>query len=174
MQRLYLLPILPLPFYHGSNHIILLSRLFLAYYDQQMRVDCNYQDQMPYWDWSVDSQAPDLSTIWSDTAFSGNQCPKSPFWGTMYSVVPNTHNVCRNWASSDLSTSELGKPSSAIMGAIYAPAQISLILSLNTDYDNFRQSLESLPHNYVHDGISGDMGNPSVSPNDPIFYLHHR
>lgn len=33
--------------------------------------------------------------------------------------------------------------------------------------------LEREPHDYAHGGVGGDMGNPSVSPNDPIFYLHH-
>ena len=33
--------------------------------------------------------------------------------------------------------------------------------------------LEREVHDYGHGAVGGDMGNPRVSPNDPIFYLHH-
>lgn len=33
--------------------------------------------------------------------------------------------------------------------------------------------LEREPHDYAHGAVGGDMGDPRVSPNDPIFYLHH-
>ena len=33
--------------------------------------------------------------------------------------------------------------------------------------------LESRPHDVVHDGIGGLMGNPDTAANDPIFWLHH-
>jgi tyrosinase len=37
----------------------------------------------------------------------------------------------------------------------------------------FETDLETLPHNPVHNLIGGAMSNVSVSPKDPIFWLHH-
>lgn len=39
-------------------------------------------------------------------------------------------------------------------------------------FDAFRGALESPPHDGVHGAVGGDMGR-SVSPKDPLFWLHH-
>ncbi len=39
--------------------------------------------------------------------------------------------------------------------------------------DSFEESLETLPHNPVHNLIGGAMGNVTISPKDPIFWVHH-
>jgi tyrosinase-like protein len=42
-------------------------------------------------------------------------------------------------------------------------------------YNAFRAQLEggARMHNYHHGWVGGQMGDPTASPNDPIFYLHH-
>lgn len=39
--------------------------------------------------------------------------------------------------------------------------------------DAFEPAVESVPHNPVHNLIGGAMANVSISPRDPIFWLHH-
>jgi tyrosinase len=39
--------------------------------------------------------------------------------------------------------------------------------------DAFEPAVESAPHNPVHNLIGGAMANVSISPRDPIFWLHH-
>ena len=39
--------------------------------------------------------------------------------------------------------------------------------------NSFEASLETLPHNPVHNLIGGAMGAVTVSPRDPIFWSHH-
>ncbi|HEX5306829.1 MAG TPA: tyrosinase family protein [Dyella sp.] len=39
--------------------------------------------------------------------------------------------------------------------------------------DAFEPAFETLPHNPVHNIIGGAMGSVTVSPRDPIFWLHH-
>lgn len=39
--------------------------------------------------------------------------------------------------------------------------------------DAFETDLETLPHNPVHNLIGGAMGNVTISPRDPIFWVHH-
>lgn len=36
-----------------------------------------------------------------------------------------------------------------------------------------KTALEREPHDYLHGVVGGDMGDPRISPQDPIFYLHH-
>ena len=36
-----------------------------------------------------------------------------------------------------------------------------------------KSALEREPHDYLHGGVDGDMGDVSTSPRDPVFYLHH-
>jgi hypothetical protein len=40
-------------------------------------------------------------------------------------------------------------------------------------FDSHRGDLESQPHNVVHDGVGGLMGDPLTAAADPIFWLHH-
>lgn len=41
------------------------------------------------------------------------------------------------------------------------------------DYYPLTRFLEQNPHNAGHDWVGGDMANTRVSPNDPIFWMHH-
>ena len=48
--------------------------------------------------------------------------------------------------------------------------------SIDTSWQRRRgraSKLERESHDYGHGAVGGDMGDPGVSPNDPIFYLHH-
>ena len=48
-----------------------------------------------------------------------------------------------------------------------------LVEDFEGDYYIFSNFLEREPHNRGHGWIGGDMGNPMISPNDPIFWMHH-
>ncbi|EQC24777.1 hypothetical protein SDRG_17332, partial [Saprolegnia diclina VS20] len=41
------------------------------------------------------------------------------------------------------------------------------------DVASVNSAIEANPHNNVHNVLQGAMGNPFVSPSDPIFYSHH-
>jgi hypothetical protein len=58
-------------------------------------------------------------------------------------------------------------------GSFFSPEQLGIIQA-KRDYNKFRKALEGLPHNMIHAHLGGDMGIPTLSPNDPIFFLHHR
>jgi hypothetical protein len=42
-----------------------------------------------------------------------------------------------------------------------------------TRFGDMSATIEMSPHNQYHGYIGGHMGNPAISPADPIFYLHH-
>jgi hypothetical protein len=131
----------------------------LALYDQAIRNECGYQGPMPFWDWSIDSEAPEKSEIWDRFGTTG--CVTNlPGFSNRNATFPNTHCLLRqfNFQGQD---------------SFFSPEQMGLIQSA-TNYDEFRRQLEGNPHNVVHSAIGGDMGFPLSAPNDPIFYLHHR
>jgi hypothetical protein len=58
--------------------------------------------------------------------------------------------------------------------ALFLPSEWTMNGVLNQDeYDDFTTALEDGPHNGVHGWVRGDMSIQSVSPNDPLFWLHH-
>ncbi|KAJ3310233.1 hypothetical protein HDV04_005172 [Boothiomyces sp. JEL0838] len=156
----------------AHNHPAFLPwhRLMLGTYWGFLQSECHYTGPMPFWDWTVDSQAPELSPIWAPNAFGGNGdantgCIQAPFADfTRKDIDDPTQTVCvqRQWSNA----------SNPLMGAQVAPATIQFIMQQN-DYDHFRQYLEGYPHNTVHESICGDMCDPRISPNDPIFFMHH-
>ncbi|KAJ9066020.1 hypothetical protein DSO57_1013678 [Entomophthora muscae] len=123
---------------------------------------------IPYWDWTIDSQAPEQSTVLSSSYFGGNgrssdNClDEGPFSG-WNSTIPDMHCLKRQYNSDDMIT------------AFYSPEAIEAILSQSTTYDQVHTSIEGGPHGAVHNGIGGDDGDMifMYSPNDPIFYAHH-
>jgi hypothetical protein len=148
---------------HGLPSFLPWHRVFLGVHDNLMRTQCNYTGQFPYWDWTFDSQAPEISPIWNSFGKATNGCLSISGLGSgsLYSNVPNRHCITRKWADSKLFSSQ------------YSSTQMQAILN-SADYNTFRRSLESAPHNSIHVAIGGDMGSTQMSPNDPIFYMHHR
>ncbi|KAI8902647.1 hypothetical protein BC833DRAFT_519833, partial [Globomyces pollinis-pini] len=154
------------PTAHGLPIFLPWHRFMLAAFDHALRTNCQYRGRMPYWDWSVDSQSPERSEIWSNTnGFGGNGNPQTGCISGPFSNYRSVQGQCvrRQW----------GNGQGTLIGAQYPPAQIEQILR-STSFTQFRNSLETLPHNSIHNAIGGDMFNTAISVNDPVFFLHHR
>ncbi len=131
----------------------------MTIYDKAIRNECAYPGPFPYWDWSIDSEAPEQSEIWKSFGTTG--CiPNLPGFSAVDATFPQTHCLLRNMNFQE-------------SGSLFSPEQMGFIQS-ETNYISFNRILEGTPHNLIHSSIGGDMGNPMLSPNDPIFYLHHR
>ncbi|KAJ2996118.1 hypothetical protein HDV02_000171 [Globomyces sp. JEL0801] len=154
----------------------------MTIYETGLRQFCNYNEGIPYFDYSLDSQAPDKSPIWDWFGKNGDpktKCITGNLQGLMGNYLPDpkvASCVKRDWL---MASKAEGGP---LLGAFYSPQQISTILK-NKNYNSFRIALENGPHNNFHmaiGGISivnelmiGDMYDPDTSPNDPIFFMHH-
>jgi hypothetical protein len=143
---------------HNTAQFLPWHRVMLGLFDKALREECNYLDTLPYWDWSIDSEAPEKSVIWKD--FGSTGCISTPVLGNLTAFFPNEHCVRRN-------SNMMNR------GSVFSPEQIGLILA-NPGYNEFRVALESNPHNLGHSLVGGDMGSTVLSPNDPIFFMHHR
>ncbi|KAH6601443.1 hypothetical protein BASA50_001586 [Batrachochytrium salamandrivorans] len=155
---------------HLTSMLLPWHRVFTLAFEQLMRGFCGYTDPLPYWDWSIDSQAPEKSVVWSNSLMGGDgaantDCIASGPFANFQVNVPKRHCIKRRFVLQDASGS--------MLGALYSPAELATIFSTTTDYDSFRQTIEDNPHNAIHAAVGGEMDEPTTSANDPIFFLHH-
>ncbi|EPZ33650.1 putative, di-copper centre domain-containing protein [Rozella allomycis CSF55] len=120
---------------------------------------------IPYWDWSLDSQAPEVSIIFLDSLFGGNgrandSCVTNGRFKDWKVAYPNPSCLKRNFDGGSK------------LSAFYATEQMDLLVQGSGTYDAFRQALEGAPHGTPHNNIGGFMATMHSS-NDPIFWLHH-
>ncbi|KAH6583850.1 hypothetical protein BASA60_001221 [Batrachochytrium salamandrivorans] len=125
---------------------------------------------LPFWDWSLDSQNPGASDIFSSQSFGGNgrssdHCVVDGVTAGWKIVYPTKQER----PLSDCVTRCNGFTS------FYPPEAITGMLSQAQTYDGFRSALESGPHGVVHNQIGGDCGDMGgmYSANDPLFFMHH-
>lgn len=57
---------------HGSPGFFPWHRSFLNTFEKILKTECGYPGMMPYWDWSLDSQAPSQSVVFSNSSFGGS------------------------------------------------------------------------------------------------------
>jgi tyrosinase len=137
---------------------------------------------MPYWDWAVDHQFLETSSIWSPyTGFGGDGSPALPeAFGKGRCVVDGPFaNITRLWWDGrenphclgrgflDAETLERGK----LSGTWFSPERIGEVTRSET-YFEFEKRLENTAHNALHWGIRGDFSS-MTSANEPLFWLHH-
>lgn len=121
---------------------------------------------IPYWNWTLDSQQPERSVVFTEEYFGGNgkfedpRCIASGPFVNMIVNYPKPHCLARSFNNKDKMTPFYPKE---IMDALISSAR---------NYDSFRTVIEAGPHGIVHNNIGGDM-KEMWSNNDPIFWIHH-
>ncbi|KAK9700927.1 hypothetical protein K7432_011979 [Basidiobolus ranarum] len=119
---------------------------------------------LPYWDWTLDSQAPETSKVFEwfgGNGSSDDNCVGDfplPSWET---VSPNESCLRRQFT---LDGSKIPP--------FYPPEIIEEAISDSESFEELRHVIEMGPHGSVHIGINGHMSQYN-SPNDPLFWLHH-
>lgn len=120
---------------------------------------------IPYWNWSLDSQAPEASSVFTKAYYgtNGNNntgCVEDGVFAGWKPAYPSPHCLKRNFKYK------------TNLGAFQSFEAINKIVTDNSDYAAFRDRLEMLAHPTPHVNIGGDMAEMH-SPNDPVFWLHH-
>ncbi|KAM0676674.1 hypothetical protein BDAP_002788 [Binucleata daphniae] len=138
---------------HNHPRFLPWHRMFLLYFEKLLQVVNN--DPMitvPYWDWTLDAEEPNMSIIFTEKYWGINECFEVEF--------PNKHCLERNDEEID---------------PLYNKAQINRLINKKMKYDEFREAFELVPHALVHFNIGGKTGDMSMmySTNDPIFWHHH-
>jgi tyrosinase len=160
---------------HGNWYFLPWHRAYILTYERFIReLTKNNDFALPYWDWTTNPTMPEVF------------------------LKPTTPDGKKNWLFVD--DRDFGQtwkrtwpPGNPMPSNIVGPAVLQNILH-SADYEEFGTSrpqnqnsldpswvlnrsgaqgtLESLPHNMVHNNIGGWMPS-ALSPRDPIFFMHH-
>jgi tyrosinase len=133
----------------GRQRFLPWHRAFVLHFEAELQ-NVTASVFVPYWDWITQRGIPPqldnflgLSSGRNDPPLSGDLLPKQ--------------NTSVHWPT-------------ALGGGVIA--DMNSILAL-PDYMAFSGALEDGPHNYLHNWVGGAMGDPTISPEDPIFWMHH-
>lgn len=149
---------------HGTPAFLPWHRYFIREFEKELqKVDSSIM--IPYWDWSVESQNPQNSIVFSEAYFGGNSagsagCLQNSSFASWNVKYPTPHCLRRSFSNGNG------------IGAFYATEIIQSMVRSSTSYASFESVFEAGPHGTVHANIGGDMAQME-SPNDPIFWLHH-
>ncbi|KAJ9059829.1 hypothetical protein DSO57_1037458 [Entomophthora muscae] len=151
-------------FAHEMPEFLPWHRYFIRKFEMALQ-EIDPSVSLPYWDWSLDSQAPHLSKVLTPSMYGGNgkkdKCVQDGPFANWQMTVPDKHCLRRDFDRG------------ANIQPFGYPEEINLFLN-EPRFSDFSRLLED-KHAYPHLFIGGDRGdlNPMWSPNDPIFYLHH-
>lgn len=130
-------------------------RAYLFYFEkiiQQLTGTASFG--LPYWNWTADGHVP------------------SVFWD----VTSSLYDSNRNATSSDVADAgSVGASTiTSILGLTNFITFAGAVTVLNDTaiFGPGQGSVESTPHNSIHNFVGGDMGT-FMSPLDPIFWMHH-
>ncbi|MFI8287580.1 tyrosinase family protein [Streptomyces sp. NPDC085614] len=163
---------------HRSPSFLPWHRRFLIEFEQALQsVDATVN--LPYWDWTADRTS--RSSLWAPDFLGGTgrardgQVTDGAFARTGNRWTINVRVDGRDFLRRDLGAGGRQLPTRAEVDSVLAMETYDTA-PWNSSSDGFRNHLEGWRgvnlHNRVHVWVGGQMGT-GVSPNDPVFWLHH-
>jgi len=149
---------------HNGPNFLPWHRYYILRFEQTLQKH-DGSVMLPYWNWAIDSQAPETSILFTDAYLGGNgsgssQCVGDGQFRDWRPSNPSPHCMTRSWDLGDR------------ISSLYGPEVINRIVSGSMVYETFRTGFEGAPHGAVHNNIGADFAT-MASPNDPIFWMHH-
>ncbi|WP_431677919.1 tyrosinase MelC2 [Kitasatospora sp. KL5] len=163
---------------HRSPSFLPWHRKFLLQFEQDLQ-SVNPSVSLPYWDWTADRTAG--AGLWADDMLGGNgrsgdnRVTTGPFaaGGGQWTITVRPDS--RDYLRRSLGTGVAQLPTRADVESVLA-VQTYDAAPWNSSSAGFRNQLEGWRgvnlHNRVHVWVGGLMGT-GMSPNDPVFWLHH-
>ncbi|WP_051340840.1 tyrosinase family protein [Azospirillum halopraeferens] len=160
---------------HGSAYFLPWHRWYMYYFEQVIRAVTNRPDfALPYWDYA----ANESTTLQLPAAF---QNPQSPLYE---SIRGNGFTDPLNLVSQTQPMNDNGYLGYALVEYDGSLVATEYFLADTGDTLFFPPTpgwyaygytgrTETQPHDNVHDGVGGLMGNVPTAARDPIFYMHH-
>lgn len=163
---------------HRSPSFLPWHRRFLIEFEQALQsVDAAVA--LPYWDWTTDRTS--RSSLWAPDFLGGTgrardgRVTDGAFARTGNRWTINVRVDGRDFLRRDLGAGGRQLPTRAEVDSVLAMETYDTA-PWNSSSDGFRNHLEGWRgvnlHNRVHVWVGGQMGT-GVSPNDPVFWLHH-
>ncbi|MFE3495825.1 tyrosinase family protein [Streptomyces sp. NPDC059175] len=163
---------------HRSPSFLPWHRRFLIQFEQALQsVDPSVA--LPYWDWTADRTS--ASSLWAADFLGGTgrsrdgRVMDGPFAAASGNWPINVRVDGRGYLRRDLAANGRQLPTRAEVDTVLA-MQVYDAAPWNSASDGFRNHLEGWRgvnlHNRVHVWVGGQMVT-GVSPNDPVFWMHH-
>ncbi|KAI0143840.1 amino acid transporter [Xylariaceae sp. FL1272] len=159
---------------HGVGAFLPFHRYYLTVHERLIKDECGYTGRMPYWDELHDIGKMTASELWEDEYFGGNgagpdSCVESgPF-----------NNLTLRWVQD-------GSVEEHCLSRQFDGSYLEFTNQTEIDACNAIQSYtdawlcwfggphgSSGPHASGHAAVGGSMADATLSPGDPVFYLHH-
>jgi tyrosinase len=147
---------------HGSTFFLPWHRAYLAWFEATVRAVTGDDDwALPYWDYTVPGDDADR-TLPVEFAVRTR---------TVDGQVVTNPLFVRGRRSGPIPAADVDIVEALSDAHFVQPFPRSGFGG--TDPDRSNGDLEMIPHNFVHDDISGLMGSTATAARDPIFWLHH-
>lgn len=166
-------------------------RWYLDAFERVLKTKCGFNGTMPYWNWSLDVADLSKSPIFeSDPEYGiGTWGKEENDWHVIdgafnesIRAYPIPHIIRRQWTPQPFGNNLIfpfeysNKEAWANETATHKAMQ-GMIDNHQGDSDAFFAAMEGPRaqgvHNAIHLSIGGDMSDPSPTPSDPLFWLHH-
>jgi tyrosinase len=146
---------------HGQDRFFPWHREFTKIYENLLRGDCGYQGPIPWWDETTDAGKFSTASIFASNTFGSAPAGDSkcitggafasrqfPGVGCIRRGVNNTH-------SQEITQAYINLCNNA------------------AEFHDFASCNEGGVHNIGHEAMGGTMQDLTISPLDPLFFLHH-
>lgn len=183
---------------HFVGQFLPWHRWYTAAYEKALREECQYRGAQPYWDWTLDTPANRFtsSPVFDPVYGFGGNGALIPFNSSNNEVPGRTGGGCildgpfKNLIvqmgpldSMESNPRCLTRDLSPYYAGRFSGRNLTRLTLKQPDFGHFDRVLEggiSLEESGIHGGghfsvggTYGAMGDPYVSPSDPIFWLHH-
>ncbi|KAG9083366.1 hypothetical protein FRC06_004564 [Ceratobasidium sp. 370] len=165
-------------------------RWYLYTFENALRTQCGYKGTLPFWDWSKDTAHIPSSPIFNSSktyglgTFGTNATEYSVTDGAFRNAIrayPTPHLVKRKFDlypfRKQVFPFEFLDSNMRATDAFTPSAVKAVVDGSKGNFTDFAYKMDGVRaqgmHNAAHLMMGGDMSNPLVSPNDPLFYLHH-
>ncbi|KAF8066692.1 hypothetical protein FPV67DRAFT_1781199 [Lyophyllum atratum] len=153
---------------HNVGQFLAFHRLYVRAHEELLRNECGYTGAQPWWNETMDDANYINSPLLKPDAFGGNGVAPSncvadgPFANYTLHLGPG-HNITNHCLTRRINNA-LGAGSYFIQKVLAA-----------TTYDDMNTFMTKVPgpHAAGHSAVAGEMADPTSSPGDPLFFLHH-
>ncbi|KAI9168303.1 hypothetical protein H9P43_007675 [Blastocladiella emersonii ATCC 22665] len=149
--------------YHGTVWFLPMHRALLWEFENELiKASKGALTALPYWDELADSRNPTASSVFSSAGLG--QLVAGPLRAPFVGLTDDSNQQV---------TREPRRNANAGFTWIPQSQVLARGLSQFTSFGDMSRTIEASPHNQYHMLIGGHMGDPNISPADPIFWLHH-
>ncbi|KAI9222329.1 hypothetical protein BC828DRAFT_404119 [Blastocladiella britannica] len=148
--------------WHMTTQFLLMHRALLTDFETELLKNAPGLSGLPFWDEFSDSANPLKSTAFSTSGLG--PMASGPLGAPFTGLTDDSGDL----VARDPDTSGSGK-----FNWVPQPQVMAAALSSYKTFGEMSHAIELTPHNSYHMLVGGHMGDPSISPADPLFYLHH-